>query len=171
MADQFDTKLIENNLRGIFAEYLVAEALGDGWDVCEGSWYSWDIHNSEIDTRVEVKSSAFIQKWFNGNMSKPIFDIAPRINGWDGKNVTVVNGRAADIYVFALHAEKDLNKADQRDVNQWEFRVVKSKSLPEKQKTISFRPLNSLSKTISFTDLKTEVLSKVEPWSREQEYD
>lgn len=171
MRDQFDCKLIENNLRGIFAEYLVAEALGGGWEICKGSWYSWDIYNVDMDTRIEVKSSAYIQSWYDGKMSRPNFDIAPRSNGWDGKRVTKVSGRAADIYIFALHAELDPQKADQRDASQWKFKVVQSKLLPEKQKSIGIRPLESLSKSVSYKELKTEILSKVEPWSREQEYD
>jgi len=80
--DQSRGWISENNLRGIFAEYLVADALGDGWTVKNGSWNLWDIDGPNGE-RIEVKSSAYLQSWTEEALrrkgyrpSPPSFDIA-----------------------------------------------------------------------------------------------
>jgi len=164
--DQSKNPLIENNLRGVFAEYLIVDILGANWSVCEGSWNGWDIDGPN-DTRVEVKSSAYIQSWYDWSVEKgktgvsvPRFDIAER------NNVKLEKHRAADLYIFALHAEKKPELADHRIVEQWNFCVVKSAVLPKGQKSIGVSGVQKLSNFIEAKNLQNEVSSNLEKWAR-----
>ncbi|WP_419848056.1 hypothetical protein [Candidatus Poriferisocius sp.] len=101
--------LVENRNRGIFAEWLVGQALGI---ISEGDvrleWDSYDL--SYGTTRVEVKASGFCQTWYQVQPSKPIFNIAPRRWCWDAKTGEMVEHvppeRCADVYVLCLHETK-----------------------------------------------------------------
>jgi len=171
--DQSNKKLIENNLRGVFVEYLIVDILGLGWSVCDGSWNSWDIDGPNA-TRLEVKSSAYIQSWYNWSVSQgregisvPRFDIAERKSFWDGESEVEFKGlgRAAHLYIFALHAEKDPEVADHRVPEQWNFYIVKSETLPVGQKSIGLSGIQKLSKPVSADNLLNEVNSKIDNWA------
>ena len=144
IADQSRNPLIENNLRGIFAEYLVADILGEGWEVCDGTYADYDLLGP-MGAKLEVKSSAFIQSWWRMSVeegaspiSKPKFSIKERLGKCGNRR------RAADVYVFALHESKDTGVADHRRVEQWGFYVCLTASLPTGQKTITLGPLTRL---------------------------
>ena len=53
--------LRNNTTRGIFAEFLVAQAVGDNRGPRAG-WDSFDVQAPD-GTRIEVKCSAFLQSW------------------------------------------------------------------------------------------------------------
>lgn len=94
------------SLSRIVAEYLVARALG----VADGVRKEWDTHDVTTPTgvRVEVKSAAYVQTWAQRQESTIVFGIAPT-RAWDeatGKYHDE-SRRQADVYVFALLAEKD----------------------------------------------------------------
>ncbi len=148
----FDVCIIQNNLRGLYVEYLVCEILGDGWKIASGDWAAWDIEH-EDGTRLEVKQSAAKQTWAapsNGS-SPPVFNIRTPKFIWEGARRFEAKGRPAQMYVFAWHG--DLSEcADQRDVSQWGFYVVPTKNLP-KQQTIGLKRLESLTHLRSATDL------------------
>ena len=65
--------IIGNTERGNLAEYLVALACG----VDNKTRISWDAYDLELEngTKVEVKSSAYLQSWKQKDYSKPIFNI------------------------------------------------------------------------------------------------
>ena len=145
--EQFERPLIENNIRGVFVEYLVAELLGSGWRV-SSTWDSWDLHGPRGE-RVEVKSSSYLQSWHSAaaveawrKPPSPSFDIRPRSGRWEGSNWVKEAGRAADIYIFAMHEELALSRADHRDLDQWAFYVARASDLPD-QKRISLGPLRA----------------------------
>ena len=150
VSETFDNCLIENNVRGVFVEYLIAEILGEGWTV-SSTWDSWDL-NGPCGAKVEVKSSSFLQSWHkadeftNGKaLPKPTFDIAARTGRWEGNDWIAEPGRAASVYIFAIHTETNFELADQRKLSQWEFYVATAKSLPV-QKSISLSRLQKLFK-------------------------
>ncbi|MDE2940070.1 MAG: hypothetical protein OXR67_14330 [Chloroflexota bacterium] len=69
--------LTENRNRGLFAEWLVGEALGvikDGDARVE--WDGFDLRYGDVN--VEVKTSGLSQSWNPNSRSTPRFDIAPR---------------------------------------------------------------------------------------------
>lgn len=86
-----------NNLRGYLAEFLVAKAIG-----ATGPRVEWDAYDvlSPDGTRIEVKSSAYMQVWDQRRPS------AIRFTGLTGRTWDPRNGESpeatfnADVYVF-----------------------------------------------------------------------
>lgn len=88
-----------NNVRGYLAEFLVARAVG-----AIGTRVEWDFYDvlAPDGTRIEVKSSAYLQAWSQRTLS------AIRFTGlsgrtWDPEHGTADNATFnADVYVFAV---------------------------------------------------------------------
>ena len=148
--------LASNALRGVIAEYLVAQAVGAAKGV-RTEWDAYDVVTAG-GLKVEVKSSAYIQTWKQDDLSRISFDIAAK-KGWDAATNTSATTarRSADIYVFALHAHKDKATIDPLDVTQWQFFVLSTSVLNErcpKQKTIALSSLLKLGPTkVGFAEL------------------
>jgi hypothetical protein len=115
--------LLSNALRGCLAEYLVAVALGVDTKP-RREWVAWDLTSPE-GIRVEVKSSAYVQSWFQRRLSTIAFGIG-ETTGWDPD--TAESGkekkRQADVYVFALLFRTERELVDPLDVDHWRFFVV-----------------------------------------------
>ena len=133
-------------------EHMIVLALeGQGWDLT-WPWASWDLQHRD-GARIEVKQSADRQTWHK--RPKPPFPLPSRgkfgINR-PSESYYLEDGtyektrrpqRHADIYVFAWHPVEDLNEADHRRPDQWEFFVVPEKCLPrpkDDSKTDSITP-------------------------------
>jgi len=151
--------LADNTIRGMFAEFLVAAALGlhmkprREWDECDV--------RTESGTSIEVKSAAYIQIWKQNQPSPIQFGIAPR-RSWNSETGEYRKGRKrwAEVYVFCVFKGK--NSRDCLDVSKWDFYVVPTVVLDQEipqQKNIG---LNSLKKLLprecSFQDLKKVIL-------------
>ncbi len=69
--------------------------------------------------------------------------------------------RPADVYVFALLAHKDKNTIDPSNLNQWNFFVLPTEVLNERQRSQHSIALKSLEKlcsgTVSFSEIKAAV--------------
>lgn len=145
-----------NALRGLIAEYLVAQA-ADGVNACRTEWDACDV-TTPSGLRIEVKTSAYVQSWKQTKLSAISFDIAPK-RAWDAATNTTSDTalRTADGYVFALHAHQDKRTADPLDVLQWEFYVLPAAVLNERcalQKTIGLGSLLKLRPTrVGFSEL------------------
>jgi hypothetical protein len=152
--------LLSNALRGRVAEFLVAQALGVALDV-RREWDAWDL-TSPFGTRIEVKSSSYVQTWAQRRPSTPTFDIRPS-RGWDEATAVLEteSKRQAAVYVFALLAHRDRATIDPLDVNQWEFYVLPSLVLNSRvpgQKSIGLPALLKLGgRRCCFEDLAEEV--------------
>ena len=138
--------LLSNRERGILAEFLVASAL----EVGDGVRVEWDATDVVTANRfhVEVKSAAYVQSWQQNDYSRISFNIAPR-KSWNAATNTFEQeaSRSAQVYVFCLLAEKDVNRVDPLDVGQWRFWVVPTAVLNEQlgdQKSIGLRTLEGL---------------------------
>jgi hypothetical protein len=151
--------LMSNALRGIVAEFLVAQALG----MTSGSRVEWDA----VDLRtveglsVEVKSSGYVQAWSQQALSRPSFDIAPK-RGWDAATNTSAAqpSRPADVYVFSLHHHRERATADPRDVSQWSFFVLSTLVLDRQfagRKRLGLGPLVKLARPVRYTELAEAV--------------
>jgi len=142
------SNLFDNTERGVFAEYLVARALG-----CDSrirwEWEPYDLLYQDDSVRftVEVKSAAYLQSWQQDKLSRISFSIAPTLlrngkaGGFAGKS-----SRQADIYVFCLFAHRDPESADPLDISQWEFRILPTETLNREfptQRRISLSVLDS----------------------------
>ena len=157
--------LVSNATRGILAEYLVACALGLNRDV-RNEWDAYDLE-TETGLKIEVKSAAYIQSWFQRKLSLITFSIRPTL-AWDYKTnlQAKVKKRQADIYVFCLLHHKDKDTINPMDLSQWTFYVISKNQLenvhPER-KSITLGKLIKLSpKECSFGGLK-ETISSIPP--------
>jgi hypothetical protein len=150
----FEHPVMQNDIRSIYVEHMVAELLGKPWRLVSDGWAGWDLEGPG-ETRVEVKQSAARQTWSppTAGRAKPSFDIEPRNGYWqDGSKWIAQAGRHANIYVFCWHPIES-EACDQRDPEQWTFYVVPSPALPP-QKSISLGPLSRLTQPISSKELR-----------------
>ncbi|MBZ5538191.1 MAG: hypothetical protein LAO31_19735 [Acidobacteriia bacterium] len=118
-------------MRGLLAEYIVARALGvDTGRVREG-WATFDLTTPE-GVKVEVKSAAYLQSWYQKEPSVISFSIKksrawnPDTNEFEGDR-----RRQADVYVFALLAHQDKAMLDPLNLDQWEFYVLATRAIEE----------------------------------------
>jgi len=119
------SSLWTNTVRAVIAEYIVACTLGLDKKK-RNLWGGYDFEY--MDTRIEVKSSAwFVTDKYKTNSK--MFDIEKRKGSWHletGKllDLTGEKARQAHIYVFAFHDEKDFDRANLLELDQWQFFVV-----------------------------------------------
>ncbi len=147
----FDKPVMQNNLRGLWVEAMVAELLGPRWEYSGGDWAAWDLQH-EDGTRLEVKHSAKEQTWGTAK-SPPRFDIKASLGHYpDGINYVIneTGERLADYYVFAWH-----DGADQREIDQWQFFVVASSDLPKGRKSIGLNAIRKLAEPTLASELPT----------------
>jgi hypothetical protein len=157
-AAAFGRRLIQNNLRSIIVEAMVAKALGSAWRWSSADWAPYDFEGPN-GIQLEVKQSAAQQTWSTptSKPSKPLYDIAARkgffVQGPDGSVWTAKTGRNADVYVFARNDVVG-EQADHRDPAQWRFYVVPACDLPT-TKTIGIAAIRVA--PVSFVQLEQEV--------------
>lgn len=148
--------LLSNALRGCLAEYLVAVALRVD-DKPRREWTAWDL-TSASGLRIEVKSSAYVQSWYQKAPSTISFGVGESV-GWDpdSNHSGSERKRHADVYVFALLVQTDRQFVDPLDVEHWRFILVVCADLNRlcgKQEKISLARLRSLPHIeVSFDDL------------------
>ena len=149
----FDVPVMQNNLRGLWVELLVAELLGPEWKQVGNDWTGWDIERSD-GLRVEVKQSASAQSWGKSTTSPRFSITAPKGYYPDGKTYVLnpSGKRLADIYIFAWH---DGN--DQRAAHEWQFYVVQSNRLPIQQKSIGLGAIRKLATAVCAEELQRQV--------------
>lgn len=133
MEDVFGSDLIDNHLRGLWAEYMVAEATGA--EVVGGGWHAWDLQfggdHDPDRIRIQVKNSARTQTW--NKRSRVLSEIVwypsarmrPEYIG-PGKDIPCDEpyGFLCDVFVFCEHWRKWDQGPDHRDPGQWNFYIV-----------------------------------------------
>ena len=128
--------LVSNALRGALAEYLVALAVGAP-DGVQEEWAPYDVKTPD-GIKVEVKTSGYIQTWYQTKVSEPTFDIASKL-AWDAgcNSWTDEKKRWADVYVFCLHHHKVQSNVNPLDMSQWTFYVLSTtvldREIPEQE--------------------------------------
>lgn len=159
------SNILTNNLRGVFAEFLVGTAL----DAAGGTRTEWDAFDVlyegagiEGGARIEVKSSAYLQSWDQDKPSAIGWDVGerysvdPETNDW-----TPQKGRAAHCYVFCVYAEKeDRDPAKVLDSGRWDFYVVPTGVINEElgsQKTVALGRIAALTDPVPYPRLKERV--------------
>ena len=138
--------LLSNATRGIFAEFIIASALGLV-DNVRSEWDSYDLITQE-GKRIEVKSAAYLQSWSQKELSKISFSIRPsrKWNSNTGK-MGNISERQADIYVFCLLDHQDQKTVDPMNLSQWRFFIISVDVLNQHcagQKSISLTKLQGL---------------------------
>ena len=159
------SSLLDNTVRGLLAEYIVAQALSAVSRV-RVEWDEFDVQTSR-GIKVEVKSAAYIQSWKQKRHSAIRFGIAPT-RGLDSTSgaYSGEKRRSADVYVFCLLAHKDQATVAPLNLDQWEFMVIstaKLDALVPTQKTIGLKPLLALEpRVVAFGEIEAEVLAEAE---------
>ena len=162
--------LVTNTMRGTFAEFLVALAVGTAGGVRE-EWASHDVE-AEGGVKIEVKTSAYLQYWSQEALSTPTFDIAPK-KAWDPDTgrYSGEQKRWSNVYVFCLHHHQDKLTLEPLDLSQWTFFVLATARLDAErgeQKSIGLGGLQELgAEQVSFEGIAEAVREAARP-SRNQ---
>ena len=149
--------LCPNSVRGVFSEWLVAQLLGIDLDARD-PWAEADLIYGE-DTRVEVKSAAYVQSWHDGAAVSSISWSRLKGRKWDP-----ITGRTgdqtynADVYVFCVQTMRDRSGWDALDLSQWRFYVLGRDQLEElNQKSISEGRMKRLTNPLCAGGLRVAV--------------
>jgi hypothetical protein len=138
--------VVSNATRGRLAEFIVATALGIDTGGVRNEWAAFDLITPD-GVKIEVKSSGFIQTWYQRALSSINFSTKPT-REWD--STTNLQSREvrrqADVYVFALHRHADKSTIDPLEVTQWSFYVLPTSELNARPRSQSSITLNSLKK-------------------------
>jgi hypothetical protein len=146
--------LPSNTARGILAEYIVASALG----ISEGIRSEWDAYDlvTKSGLKVEVKSAAYLQAWYQKKLSNIAFSIQPT-KKWDANSneFSKLRKRQSDVYIFCLLNHKEKKTLDPLNLNQWEFYILSTAVLNQKhpkQATIGLTSLLKLNPSVAKYD-------------------
>lgn len=145
----YDQPFMQNSLRGLWAEVMVSELLGDRWRHVGADWAAWDIERDD-GLRLEVKQSAQRQSWGMSKSASRFGIAAPKGYYPDGVTYTSneSGNRLADIYVFAWH-----DGQDQRRISEWSFFPLAALRLLQGQKTIGLSQVKGLTDCVNGQDL------------------
>ncbi len=152
---------ISNALRGVLAEFIVANAL-ECVHRPRTEWNAYDLETNE-GLKIEVKSSSYLQSWEQNKHSTIRFDIGHK-KSWDSKTNTSSSQaiRSANVYVFCIFAATDKTQANPLNLGQWFFLVCSTKLINERlasQKSVGLASLEKLGlERLSFTQLAKGVL-------------
>ncbi|MBN2487471.1 MAG: hypothetical protein JXA98_00415 [Methanosarcinaceae archaeon] len=138
--------VVSNSQRGILAEFIVARALNLTGTI-RSEWDAYDLLLPN-GIKIEVKSSAYIQTWYQKDFSKISFGIpeTKKLDEMTNKQVPA-SRRQADIYVFCLLNHKIQETIDPLNTDQWDFFILSTSVLNAKvgrQKKISLNSLKRL---------------------------
>ena len=128
--------LVGNTTRALFAEYLVGLAVGtftaSEADSVRDEWGAYDLETPE-GVKLEVKSSAFLQSWWQEKEAAPRFGIA-RTQAWDDATgqSSEEKARWSDVYVFCLLHHRSKATLNPLDIGQWTFLVLSTAVLDER---------------------------------------
>lgn len=155
--------LVDNRNRGLFAEWLVGEALG----VIDEStprreWDAYDLMYRE--TKIEVKASGRSQSWSQAQPSKIRFGVEQKLSYWTAaSNEWVAHGqpmRFADVYVFCVHEPDLATNENVADADHWTFWVVPTDVLDQElgpQKSLGTRTLDRLTSSVAWSGIRARV--------------
>ena len=138
------SQILSNALRGIIAEYIVAQAINCIPDTRE-EWDAYDLLTQE-GWKVEVKSASYIQSWEQTKPSSISFSIKPTLFLEKDNQKTILPKRQSDLYVFCLLAHKEQETIDPLNLSHWEFYLLPTKILNERVSTQKTIRLSSLLK-------------------------
>ena len=141
--------LVDNTLRGVFAEYIVATALGIDLNVPRDNWLEYDLKYKGYN--IEIKTSGYVQAWHRKpKEAKQIID-ETKIHTDDLNSDTkkqkistlrfgvgktrkfdrnigsyeAVARRHAEVYVFCIQTCKEIENVNILDIDQWRFYVLR----------------------------------------------
>ena len=155
--------LVSNATRGRFAEFIVGTALNVDLTKIREEWGAYDLETPE-GIKVEVKSSSYLQSWFQKELSSIYFNIR-KSRIWNEKTgkYSEVPSRESDVYVFCLLNHKDKTTVDPLNLDQWEFFVLSTSEIDNYKhscKSITLNTLQKLTKGVSYDNLRDTVIKQ-----------
>ncbi len=150
--------ILSNRNRSIFAEFLVATALGE----IDNPRVEWDAVDLRYrGKKIEVKSAAYVQSWQQNKLSAIRFDIGKKL-GWfaETNSFGTIAERNADCYVFCLFTEQNREQADVLNIEKWTFFITQTQQLEERfnnQKSVSLNYLKAICLEANFQELKQTI--------------
>lgn len=150
--------ILANTTRGVFAEYLVALALGEVGR-CRLEWDAVDVHYRGLD--IEIKSASYSQTWTQKQPSAIRFGIA-KARSWHAESNVYDSDlkRSADCYVFALFSDLDNPRQNVADLSFWRFFVLPTARIDEKfgdQKTVALSRIEAMATSVEWRDLRRAI--------------
>jgi hypothetical protein len=133
-----------NAVRGLYAEWLVARAVG-AQAPHRVEWDNYDVMSPE-GVKIEVKTGAFVQAWSTEPSTRIVYS-GLKAREWleSGGTYSPDTRVRADVYVFALQTCKEVAAYDALDLAQWEFRVASGAEVRAwNQKSIGLNRLMAL---------------------------
>ncbi len=155
--------ILSNATRGKFAEFIVATAINIHKTKLREEWSPYDLETNE-GIKLEVKSAAYIQSWFQSKVSKISFGTKAAFY-WDNlaNKQATDKKRHADVYVFCLLSHDNKQTIDPLNMNHWEFYVVATKQLNDykrSQHSITLKSLQGLTNVILYDKLYEAIKNK-----------
>jgi len=155
--------ILSNATRGIFAEYLVGTAINFDKSAVRDEWGAYDLETPD-GIKLEIKSSAYIQSWYQRELSKISFNIKASLY-WDSlTNLQATEKkRHADVYVFCLLHHKDKDSVDPLNLDQWEFYILSTNELngyPRSQHSITLNSLKKLTDAVPYDKIEETIREK-----------
>jgi len=148
-----------NTIRGVLAEFIVANALGIQLCSAREEWAAYDLKYD--DAGIEVKCSSFWQSWQYGKSPTLQYDISESHFFDPLIGYTNEIRRASSVYVFCLFGKEDKEKKcnneempDVMDMNNWSFFVASTEQINDVYKKQKKATLNSLKKNLKISALK-----------------
>ena len=155
--------IVSNATRGRFAEFIIATAIGSDLKTVRDEWQAFDLETKD-NIKIEVKSAAYLQSWFQKKLSSISFSIKPSRH-WD--NTTNIQAKTSkrhgDIYVFCLLKHMDKATIDPLNLDQWEFYVLATRQIDNykrSQHSITLKSLQKLTSAVSYNLLNKEIIEK-----------
>lgn len=141
--------LLNNTLRGAFAEFIVSSALDVDTTETHIDWEAYDIRGNNGE-RIEVKCSAYLQSWFPKDnpkrLSKIVFSISPALEWLPEECRYKPNSckRHSDLYVFCHYKSKERAPENPLNMDNWDFYVLATYKINEIFGDRKSLPLNVL---------------------------
>lgn len=144
-----------NTTRGLLAEWLVSRAVGATG--VQPEWAAFDVLTPS-GTKVEVKSSAYLQSWGQAKHSDIRF-MHLKTRAWDPKT-----GEAdertfnADVYVFCLQTAREHSAYNPLDISQWAFYVLPGATVRAiNQRSIGLRGVEARTTRVPYSALAAAI--------------
>jgi len=155
--------LLSNATRGRLAEFIVATATHIDLNIPRDEWGAYDLLTPD-KIKLEIKSAAYIQSWYQKKPSTILFSIKPS-RYWDSttNKQSEIAKRHADVYVMCLLKHIDQDSINPLDMNQWAFYVISTRELDNykrSQSSITLKSLEKLTKAVNYDTLYDEITIK-----------
>ncbi len=155
--------ILSNATRGRFAEFIVATAANIDIKQIRDEWSAFDLETHE-GIKIEVKSAAYVQSWFQSKLS-PISFSTKAAFVWDSitNKQEETARRSADIYVFCLLHHPEKSTIDPLNLNHWTFYVLATEELnryKRSQHSITLNSLRRLTNEVCYYELNQQIIEK-----------